>query len=57
VEEEEKSGLWLYVSIISLRPIYTEEAYKQEHLIIGHKESYHLIFQMLSAMEGDLADA
>jgi hypothetical protein len=45
------------VSTISLRPIYTEEAYKQEHLIIGHKESYHLIFQMLSAMEGDLADA
>jgi hypothetical protein len=46
--------LW---SSILLRPIYTEEAYKQEYLIGGHEESCHFISQMLSAIDGDLAEA
>ena len=36
--------------------IYTQEAYKQEHLIDRHEESWHLIFQMLSAMDGELEE-
>ena len=43
------------VSTFPVRPIYTEEAYKQVYLIGRHEESCHLFFQMLSAMDGDLA--
>jgi hypothetical protein len=50
VEERRRTKhFWFDVSTSPLRPIYTEEAYKQDHLIGRHEESYHLIFQMLSA--------
>ena len=51
-----KEHFWFDVSTFPLGLIYTEEAYKQEYLIGRHEESCHLIFQMLSAMDGDLAE-
>jgi hypothetical protein len=50
-------GLMCLRSTIPLRLIYTEEAYIQEYLIVGHEESCHFISQMLSAIDGDLAEA
>jgi len=50
-----KKHFWFDVSTYPLRPICTEEAYKQEYLIGRHNESCHLFFQMLSALDGDLA--